>query len=353
MLARLRATGGLAVLLLHSSVHGFSARPFLGTGCLRAPAVAARRPPLRFSERPGLGCRPRAPGAALAMELADADPSRLFETVSAMEPTFLAPVTKNSEATENATVLPLFPLGSAVYTPFSEHRLNIFEPRYRAMYNDILFSGSRRFAVCTMHPEDGRFSQYATVFYLKDLKEVSEQTNDAVKFVCDHEVIGRVKINKILNPSAWEKADTYLKIEVDYQEDEDEDEEQIAQVESSLKKEYSALVDLQHELAEGVKFTKDSVGQFNTTQGKGFWTTIEMWQVFQQQRLLAKQQEMQREFQTKLINYLTKEGGSGKLPEVVNIAELPGDLQQEVRALQTRMSDDLEPMQVVLFLRVG
>jgi len=255
-------------------------------------------------------------------------------------------VTESSDATENATVLPLFPLGSAVYTPFSEHRLNIFEPRYRAMYNDILFSGSRRFAVCTMHPEDGRFSQYATVFYLKDLKEVSEQTNDAVKFVCDHEVIGRVKINKILNPSAWEKADTYLKIEVDYQEDEEEeDEEEIAQVESSLMKEYGTLVDLQHELSEGVKFTKDSVEQFNTTQGKGLWTTIEMWQVFQQQRLLAKQQEMQREFQTKLINYLTKEGDSGRLPEVVNIAELPGELQQEVRALQTRMSDDLEPMQ--------
>ena len=108
-----------------------------------------------------------------------------------MEPSFLPAETirgKASEATENSTVLPLFPLGAVVYTPFSEHRLNIFEPRYRAMYNDILFSGSRRFAVCTMHPDDGRFSEYATVFYLKDLKEVSEQTNDAVKFVCDHEV---------------------------------------------------------------------------------------------------------------------------------------------------------------------
>ena len=30
---------------------------------------------------------------------------------------------------------------------------------------------------------------HTQVFYLKDLKEVSEQTNDAVKFVCDHEVM--------------------------------------------------------------------------------------------------------------------------------------------------------------------
>lgn len=28
-------------------------------------------------------------------------------------------------------VMPLFPLGATVYTPFTEHRLNIFEPRYR------------------------------------------------------------------------------------------------------------------------------------------------------------------------------------------------------------------------------
>ena len=119
-----------------------------------------------------------------------------------------------------------------------------------------------------MHPEDGRFSEYASVFYLKDLKEVSEQTNDAVKFICDHEVllsaawarkrtclcqqrqtrilacsvvggcihlfytwppactthasssvcrkqvIGTVRIKKILNPDSWQSADTYLKIEV-------------------------------------------------------------------------------------------------------------------------------------------
>lgn len=37
----------------------------------------------------------------------------------------------------------------------------------RALYNDILFSGSRRFAVCTVDPKSGSFSQYASVLYLK------------------------------------------------------------------------------------------------------------------------------------------------------------------------------------------
>ena len=38
----------------------------------------------------------------------------------------------------------------------------------------------------------------------------------------------------------------------------------------------------------------------------------------------------------KLIQYLTKDSSTGGLPEVVNIADLPDELQQEVRALQSR-----------------
>lgn len=37
------------------------------------------------------------------------------------------------------------------------------------------------------------------------------------------QVIGRVKINKILNPSAWLTRDTYLKVEAEYVEDAVED----------------------------------------------------------------------------------------------------------------------------------
>ena len=50
-------------------------------------------------------------------------------------------------------VIPMFPLGSHVYLPDSEHVLNIFEPRYRSMYSDILFNGSRRFSVPMCAPQ--------------------------------------------------------------------------------------------------------------------------------------------------------------------------------------------------------
>ena len=51
---------------------------------------------------------------------------------------------------QNGTmVLPLFPLGAVAYTPGSTQVLNIFEPRYRKMYSDILMSGGRRFVTAS------------------------------------------------------------------------------------------------------------------------------------------------------------------------------------------------------------
>jgi len=165
---RMAACAVVLQALMHGSASAFAPPAGLtGARARVAPAAVARHQACALPLRPAARCsgRSRACGL-LRMSLQDADSSRLYETVGEMEPSFLPAETilgSTVEAGENSTVLPLFPLGAVVYTPYSEHRLNIFEPRYRAMYNDILFSGSRRFAVCTMHPEDGRFSEYATV----------------------------------------------------------------------------------------------------------------------------------------------------------------------------------------------
>eukprot|EP00959_Pyramimonas_sp_CCMP1952_P096545 2017915-Pyramimonas_sp.AAC.3 len=66
-----------------------------------------------------------------------------------------------------------------------------------------------------VNQSDGRFAEVGAIFYLDDLKEVSEQTGDRVKFVCNHKVIGRAKINQILNPSSWRDRSTYLKVEAE------------------------------------------------------------------------------------------------------------------------------------------
>ena len=109
--------------------------------------------------------------------------------------------------------LPLFPLRGIVYTPNSKHVLNIFEPRYRQMYNDILMNGSKRFVVAMCHPsEEGRFAKVGVLFSLEELKEVSGMTADRVKYICNHRVTGRVRLHEVLNPEAWESRDTYLKV---------------------------------------------------------------------------------------------------------------------------------------------
>jgi hypothetical protein len=231
-------------------------------------------------------------------------------------------------------ILPLFPMGGFVYTPNTEHVLNIFEPRYRQMYTDILMNGSKRFVVVTSHPtEQGRFAKTGVLFELDDLKEVSEQTKDQVKYICKHKVTGRVIIHRVLNPEAWEKRETYLKIEGTIRDDSGKSdsgniassqvekagavygavmEAATTKEESDLIKTFKELVNLQHELEEDVRFTKAAANSLAVKDGpgeNGLWQTIRLWQSFVEQRLMARQSELQQEFQEKLKDFLKKEKG--------------------------------------------
>ena len=230
----------------------------------------------------------------------------------------------------DAQVLPLFPLGGIVYTPNSEHVLNIFEPRYRKMYTDILMNGTKRFVVSMSHPnQPGRFAATGVVFELLDLKEVSEQTQDQIKYICSHKVTGRVKLHRILNPEAWESRETYLRVEGTLLEDDDDDNKatvagddiygSLTQAvpgnpveEKKLRNAFADLVEIQHELEEDVRFTRASVVTLAVKPGageQGLWQTVRLWQSFVDQRLMARQNELQRDFQEKLQEYLKKEKG--------------------------------------------
>jgi hypothetical protein len=227
--------------------------------------------------------------------------------------------------------LPLFPLAGFVYTPNTEHVLNIFEPRYRQMYTDILMNGTKRFVVVTSHPtEQGSFAQTGVLFELEDLKEVSEQTADQIKYICNHKVTGRVTIHKILNPEAWENRETYLKAEGTIHDDSGTDDEKVdlpendvygailaasqgsPKGEQELKKSFGKLVEIQHELEEDVRFTRDAIETLAVKDGSGadgLWQTVRLWQSFVDQRLLSAQNELQRDFQEKLQEFLKKDKG--------------------------------------------
>lgn len=290
--------------------------------------------------------------------------------------------TSSSSSSSKTEILPFFPLGGIVYTPNSEHVLNIFEPRYRQMYTDILMNGSKRFVVSMSHPnKDATFAQTGVIFYLEDLKEVSELTDDQVKYICNHKVMNRVTLKRVLNPEVWRTRETYLKVECEiiYEdgddeeskdisvEEEDDDEEdddednaddndndeedeqkskksnndvynilldaikpklsksssksdtgagnkkhKYSPEEMTLIASFQNLVSKQHELEEDVRFTRSSISSLAVEPGSGengLWQTIRLWQSFIDQRLVARQNDMQMEFQEKLLEFLKKEKG--------------------------------------------
>lgn len=283
---------------------------------------------------------------------------------------------------DDSEFLPLFPLGGIVYTPNSEHVLNIFEPRYRQMYTDILMNGTKRFVVSMSHPsEQGRFAQMGVLFELEDLKEVSEMTADQIKYICNHKVTGRVKLHRILNPSAWSSRETYLRAEgtiyddsgkdqASNDDDDDDDEEEEApdeggdnvyaavaaaatpkytEEERSVRDAFSDLVDLQHDMEEDVRFTRAAVGTLALKKGPdedGLWQTIKLWQSFVDQRLMARQNELQKDFQERLQDFLKKEKGvkDDEMPSAIGFQDLSPDLQEEVKELQKRMGVELKPL---------
>lgn len=231
---------------------------------------------------------------------------------------------------KDSEILPLFPLGGIVYTPNSEHILNIFEPRYRQMYNDILMNGTKRFVVSMSHPtEKGRFAQMGVLFELEDLKEVSEQTDDQIKYICNHKVTGRVKLHRVLNPEAWESRETYLRVEGSITDDsgkndDDKDVENdiygvLSQAvmgnpkeQTALRDAFADLIEIQHDLEEDVRFTRASVVSLALKPGSGsdgLWQTIRLWQSFADQRLMSRQNELQKDFQDKLQEFLKKDRG--------------------------------------------
>jgi len=255
-------------------------------------------------------------------------------------PTVVGVSGSGSKATvrKDSEILPLFPLGEIVYVPNSEHILNIFEPRYRQMYTDILMNGSKRFVVSMCHPtEQGRFAKTGVLFELEDLKEVSEQTGDQIKYICSHKVTGRVEMHNIVNPEAWESRETYLRVEGKIFDDSGKESADAeppkdepapndvygavasaakanTKEEKSLLAAFSDLVNIQHELEEDVRFTKASVPSLAVKPGAGddsLWQTIKLWQSFADQRLLARQNELQKDFQEKLQEFLRKEKGLG------------------------------------------
>ena len=132
--------------------------------------------------------------------------------------------------------------------------------------------------------------------------------------------------------------------------------------EEALAKSFGDLVELQHDLGEDVRFTRASVRSFGVADGTdvdpNLWTSIRLWQSYAEQRLVAGQNEMQKEFQERLVDYLRKEmekkgegnkiggkkSGGEELPSAIGFQDLSPELQSELIDLQKRMTAELKPL---------
>mmetsp|Transcript_9357 Transcript_9357/g.17386 ORF Transcript_9357/g.17386 Transcript_9357/m.17386 type:complete len:537 (-) Transcript_9357:182-1792(-) len=254
-----------------------------------------------------------------------------------------------AEPQEGATTMPVFPLGP--YFPYSESTLTIFEPRYRKMYDDIIFSGGRRFMVCSAKEKGGSeaISEVGVIFYLDDLREVSELTGDKIKYVGKHSVLGPVRAKKVLNPRAWRTRETYLKAEVEVIEDTDLDVDTSA-AEADVTNRFKALIEGQTELNDQPRFSKEVMANINFTRSTkaeeaGLWQMVELWQSFLQARdkslLIPLQRQMQAELQRAIKEFEIDVPPSGR----VNLGDLPAELQEQIMGIQTSFMSKAEELE--------
>jgi Lon protease-like protein len=257
----------------------------------------------------------------------------------------------DDEPREGAVTMPLFPVSrTQPFLPYESAQLVIHEPRYRAMYNDILLSGARRFMVCNMDPSTRRFAEVGVIFHLDEIKEVSERTQDRIKYVGQHSVIGRVKLVKVLNPSAGNTRETYMRAEVSKFEDADA-EENTATEEIELRQLFDSLIDTQTKLGEVPRFMEVAKSNVTFSRGTGLddmglWGAMLVWNDFLKQREKFQEEKMWNQFQAEVDTFLKKKGYV--LEDLLEargdnaLQGLPIQLKREINAMRSRYLEDFK-----------
>jgi len=136
--------------------------------------------------------------------------------------------TPTVEASEGASVMPVFP-APAILWPESTVEFCVVEPAHRRLYQDLLATGARQVVApfARMFLADGSCLMHDTapVLHLTELKDMTERTNGAMKYLARHSVVGRASIKRLLNPSALFETDAtqqrvnYLRAETEVLQD--------------------------------------------------------------------------------------------------------------------------------------
>jgi len=267
----------------------------------------------------------------------------------------MAPAEAGHEAsTEGA--LPCFPLPlQRAALPWSKRTLNIMESRYQKMYRDLLAQGARRVVVPRYVLEKGtKLAEAAVVFNLVELKDAPPGAR--FRYQCHHQVLPEVvRITRVVNPEAFAKKKTYLKVEcqeisdLDLEEDLSNEQEQLREALLQLaalgkaigspplrRYEYmSDSIGRCHLVDHGQAFPEAALNLASARRGQSFWELAELWLGYSDRRAVALRQQHDRHVQK-----LRSEGGSS-----LAMRELKDAFEEE---LQEHWSQNADAMQVLL-----
>mmetsp|Transcript_166709 Transcript_166709/g.320070 ORF Transcript_166709/g.320070 Transcript_166709/m.320070 type:complete len:427 (+) Transcript_166709:160-1440(+) len=195
------------------------------------------------------------------------------------------------------------------HLPGTSQVLEIIEPRYVDMYDDIIYSGTRRFVMVRTDFDNGRIAEVGTVFHLDDLQEVPSDLDDWVSYIGKHSAVGRVKVLRILNPQANYTLETYMRAEVVEFTDGDYHDEDTSAAEAELRKLLTELVDMQGQLDEEPRFSDSTnsdlpLGRKKGSEERDLWETILQWQHFLEKRRAKYQKIFQRGVLDEIQKYI-------------------------------------------------
>jgi hypothetical protein len=197
------------------------------------------------------------------------------------------------------------------------------------LYNDILVSGARRFVVPFMQKdaETGsvQLAEIGVIFHLDDLQEVSQETDDRLKYVCKHSVSGRVRLRRVLNPHVFADASTYLRVEVEDVEEVDLD-KNFEGLEKELRDAIRQIGALQASLNLRTRLSEADLDKLDISRGLAFWSALELWRNYMA-RLDAQRVER--------LTYAT-----------------PVKDSDELRALRDRLEEEAKPQSIAFSKRI-
>jgi Lon protease-like protein len=184
--------------------------------------------------------------------------------------------------------LPVFTNMQEVPMPGMDVPLQIFEPRYRKMYDDLMTqqqgSSSKMFVVPFSHPTiPTKYARYGLLYKITDIKEVADETNGMIQYRCNHRVTRAIRIQRIINPHVWETQETYLQVEGSVKNNKESNDD------ASWTKE--ELAPLQEALVEWTKSSSDSLPRMALKQllVEGIWGFCVHWISYLEHELLHLQ----------------------------------------------------------------